>query len=511
MATPRSTNPLVSRIREDNIFSGGTQSNLRSAMDQTYANLRGGNGPQTDFGQQNALNNAGIYEPGSFGAQNAAANGTGYAATPEQISSGQGAVGLFSSGVGAPRGGGSSSLNIATGNIFGGGIPAGERAAATGAPVGNQIAGVISGLGDEGAKYAYNSALMQSGINLNPEGQNPADYANGVRAAQNIFGRFYNADGSPKSAGSAGGVGGPVTAYAPTDLRQRAISANGGGVFGQGDVGASFDGMNAQGGRKFSLGQIYPGTGDGQVPNPIAPSAPTPFAASAPKQDTFSRNAKGFQDHIVAQQMAAGLSKGLEPGYMIDPERPNSVKPIPGSLAELNYKKAQVDAAGKAQDSVDAKNAQTEKVRQVTEVAGNVVSNIDSILPKIDSLTAGPVGGVAQHVPGTPGYNVGAILKGVKANLGVQQLQSMRDASKTGASGFGQLSEKELDVVTSTVANLDQAQDPEQLKAGLAKVRDHFNAWKLSYEAGQKAASGTLSPQEQAKTLLAIRRATPKK
>ncbi len=462
------SNPLIEKIRSDGLIGLGPRGAIGEQNDATFANLRAPTG--------------GYPAPGVGGMP----------PTPDVFSGG------MAPAPAAPISASTSPLNTATGNIFGGRTPIAERNAALSASVPEQVAGVISGLDDTNRMDVFNQRLMDAGINS----ENMAENRGTVKAIyRNVF-----SEGLPAGApGSASGLpsGVPVTSYAPTGLRDRAIAANGRVIFGQGDVGVSSPGLNAQGGRKFSLGQFMPVNGNTDPINPdpamqIAPSAPA--APRAPQRDVYADNAKAFKEHLVTQQMNAGVLKGIPPGYMLDPNRPNAIMPIPGGPAEDKVKENAIAATEK-------KAAQDEKIRQVVETSNNVVSSIDDIVPKIDSLTAGPIGGVAQHLPGTSGYNVGSILKGVKANLGVQQMQAMREASKNGASGFGQLSEKELDVLTSTVSNLDQAQDPEQLKKGLSKVRDHFNAWKLSYDAGQKAAQGTLSPSEQAKAILAIRKA----
>src|SRR5690606_31260540 len=66
-------------------------------------------------------------------------------------------------------------------------------------------------------------------------------------------------------------------------------------------------------------------------------------------------------------------------------------------------------------------------------------------------------------------------------NLGFDQLQAMRDASPTGGS-LGQVSERELTFLQGTVANLNPNLGEERLKEQLAKVKRHYENWKLTLQ-----------------------------
>ncbi len=465
--TMTKNNQLIDKIKSDGLFGGGVQGDMRAAMDSTYSNLRA----PTSVPQQDTPFTGGM---------NAPAAGTNTLAPVNPA-------------------------NVAAGNIFGVGMPTGERNAIATASAPEQLAGYISGTEDQGRIAMFQEKLAQSGFNLNPVGQLPEEYQGALQGARNVYNSIFATPGQAPSSPSS-----TNQFFAPSGLRGSALDAGGNPVISP--TGAIVTGtpgqMTGDDGRALPLGQQR-GANFTLRQNPFAVAAAQTQTQTAPQRTAgampttptaYDKNLSAFKDHLIAQQMQAGLMKGIPPGYMLDPDKPNAIKPIPGGPAEAKVREDALAASEK-------QAAQTEKVRQVVETSNNVVGSINDIMPKIDNLTAGPIGGVAQHLPGTPGYNVGVLLKGIKANLGVQQLQSMREASKTGASGFGQLSEKELDVLTSTVANLDQAQDPEQLKKGLSAVRDHFNAWKLSYEAGQKAAQGTLSPSDQAKAILAIRQA----
>lgn len=119
--------------------------------------------------------------------------------------------------------------------------------------------------------------------------------------------------------------------------------------------------------------------------------------------------------------------------------------------------------------------------------AEQVIGHIDSALNQTNPLTAGAVGNVLGRIPGTPATDLRAVLTTIKANLGFQELQAMRDASPTGGA-LGQVAVQELESLQSTIASLDPNQSPEQLRRGLNQVKFHFNNWKqvMQRAAGQQ-------------------------
>ena len=76
----------------------------------------------------------------------------------------------------------------------------------------------------------------------------------------------------------------------------------------------------------------------------------------------------------------------------------------------------------------------------------------------------------------TDARNLQAKLETVKANLGFDRLQQMRDNSPTGGA-LGAVAVQELTALQSTVASLDQLQSPPQLRNALDKIDRHYTRW----------------------------------
>lgn len=161
----------------------------------------------------------------------------------------------------------------------------------------------------------------------------------------------------------------------------------------------------------------------------------------------------------------AAIAGQIEPGYEPDPTQPGAIRPIKGSSA---WQKSESDKQSK-QDSVMIAKSRSD----------TIINTVDEVLPQINQLTSGFGGTVLSKINGTEANNVRKTIQTIKSALAVEVLQQMRAASKNGASGFGQFSEKELDVVQSEIANLDQDQTPEQLIKNLSKVKTHFNRFKM--------------------------------
>lgn len=110
-----------------------------------------------------------------------------------------------------------------------------------------------------------------------------------------------------------------------------------------------------------------------------------------------------------------------------------------------------------------------------------VTSNIDALIPQLDedlaswlpSTNAGFGGKILSAIPGSDAYDFAARLETIKANIGFDKLQAMRDASPTGGA-LGQVSEMELRQLNASMGNLDIGQSPEQLRENLIAVREQY-------------------------------------
>lgn len=152
------------------------------------------------------------------------------------------------------------------------------------------------------------------------------------------------------------------------------------------------------------------------------------------------------------------------------------------ALAESSRKVKQAEALGaglgQAQAIAEAEAPiKAERARQQITVIDNVIAEVDAAMANVDWSTVGAVGTLQQAVPGTPAYDLAQSLLTIKANLGFDRLQQMRESSPTGGA-LGQVAVQELGALQASIASLDQAQSGEQLRKNLRRVREHYENWK---------------------------------
>ena len=153
------------------------------------------------------------------------------------------------------------------------------------------------------------------------------------------------------------------------------------------------------------------------------------------------------------------------------------------------------DLKEKAAERADKKLAAAEGA---VNAADRIIGKVDEALPLVSGLTAG-LGSVTSFIPGTSGANLRSTLETIKANLGFDRLQQMRDASPTGGA-LGQVAVKELDALQSSVSSLDLNQSPERLRNNLEQIKTHYARWrqatlgKLPEEKRTEPGAGSLTP-----------------
>ena len=94
-----------------------------------------------------------------------------------------------------------------------------------------------------------------------------------------------------------------------------------------------------------------------------------------------------------------------------------------------------------------------------------MLETISRAKPLVTEGTAG-IGSFRALIPGTRAKDLQSLVETIRANIGFDQLQAMRDASPTGGA-LGQVSEREISFLQSVLANLELSQSPEQLSANL--------------------------------------------
>lgn len=187
-----------------------------------------------------------------------------------------------------------------------------------------------------------------------------------------------------------------------------------------------------------------------------------------------------------------------------EPAPGGGIQPMPGSQPAIE----QQQGAARAQSAMNT-------LEQKHEV---VSTQLDRALANANFWTTGTIGGITSAVPGSPAYDLARTLDTIKANIGFEELQTMRDNSPTGGA-LGQVTERELAFLQSTVANIEQAQSEQQLRENLLLLKRYMQmsqeqrraAFAQQYGGGQPAGAGaapigggTSSPTSGGYTILGV-------
>ena len=167
-----------------------------------------------------------------------------------------------------------------------------------------------------------------------------------------------------------------------------------------------------------------------------------------------------FQQMQLAQ--AAGNRQPPPAGYRYTADG-RGLEPIPGGPAAI-----------KAEDRAMQQATRQEFKARAGET---VVQDIGRALTVIDENpnTVGPIASrVVGMVPGTAPDILQGHIDSIASNVGVDQLQAMREASPTGGA-LGQVTEKQQARLEGLLGNLKTTQDREVLKDNLKRISNLYN------------------------------------
>lgn len=183
-------------------------------------------------------------------------------------------------------------------------------------------------------------------------------------------------------------------------------------------------------------------------------------ALDARRQEMFAQN--------QAMQNNGFDLGGLQPKIEVPKELRGNPK------AEQKYLES---AAGELAKSSAERQGETPKAAaRISDFVGkmkNLNQTLDEAISMVGPTTAG-IGSNLKDVPivgrGTKSKDLDSLLNTIRADAAFSELQTMRDNSPTGGA-LGQVSERELALLTSAAAALDQEQSPQQLRKNLLNYK----------------------------------------
>lgn len=215
----------------------------------------------------------------------------------------------------------------------------------------------------------------------------------------------------------------------------------------------------------------------------------------------------------VGRQPASSTSTAKPPAsiseYQLYREQATQAGEEPMSFYNFRRNISEQEAAGRTSGTVNTKadiEAERERPQKIMAARSrinqidNTIANIDGAIGMADWWAVGPNAQILQSLGATDARDLRAKLEPIKAALAFDRLQEMRDASKTGGA-LGQVSERELDLLSGAVQSLDTAQSVGSLLDSLKRVRTHYERLR-KIQRGQEAllsgAQFVTTPQEAA-------------
>lgn len=148
---------------------------------------------------------------------------------------------------------------------------------------------------------------------------------------------------------------------------------------------------------------------------------------------------------------------------------------IGGGLTNVRQQLLEEKLATEREKKTAAAEATVGRLENLIDSTSNVMTTIDKAKGQVSGTTAGMGGRLLGWT--TSSTDLEETLNTVKANLGFDRLQQMRNESKTGGA-LGQVAVKELDRLEAARASLNRAQSPEQLKTNLDNVYEAYRRWR---------------------------------
>lgn len=226
----------------------------------------------------------------------------------------------------------------------------------------------------------------------------------------------------------------------------------------------------------------------GRAPAGAAPVKPSGSYSGPGYAGGSAEAASNDQRFILQRELEAATKQGRtadvaalnrELARLPGGAAPASVPPVPGIRVQSEAEK--IGAATKAREDAALNSGEAgRKAKDRKDFAINSANTVIGVVDEASDLvgysTAGLLSGLSG-VRGSSAKDLAAKLETIKANLGFDRLQQMRDMSPTGGA-LGSVAVQELTALQSTVSSLDQGQSPPQLKASLAKIKKHYEKWR---------------------------------
>ena len=142
--------------------------------------------------------------------------------------------------------------------------------------------------------------------------------------------------------------------------------------------------------------------------------------------------------------------------------------------------------------SVSARKKEQQGIQNQIDTISADLENINEALQLVSPRSAG-IAGVLGIVPQTDARRVQKLIEGIDAAKVFNELTKLREASASGASGLGQVTEREISLLQNRLRVLDPFGEPDKLKADLQYIA---NAWTSIQDRLKESQTPTGQPTE---------------
>lgn len=192
----------------------------------------------------------------------------------------------------------------------------------------------------------------------------------------------------------------------------------------------------------------------------LAPAAPASMTIGTPNAVKVAKDAAELEGTRITNQAKSATA------------------PYDARIAKANATKAEADAdaaiaAGRDKPILDPAIAQAVKGLGLDELLLSVAAARKEIGSGRATGIPGAIGGM---VPGSYRNNLLGSIDSIQGAVIMEKLQQLKDASKTGASGMGALSEREGARLAASIASMNPNMSADKLLESLATIERHANA-----------------------------------
>jgi hypothetical protein len=177
----------------------------------------------------------------------------------------------------------------------------------------------------------------------------------------------------------------------------------------------------------------------------------------------------------VSQQMGGGQQMapaGMQPQQPMAPQGPFGQQP---QNAPVQQPDGTVITPLPTSPVQQQKQNEHDRLRYIQgDLVNDELNRSLNMLNEKGGAVAGFVGNMTSGIPGLPSHDFSQMLDTIKANIGFDKLQSMREASPTGGA-LGQVSEFENRLLQAVFGSLAQSQSPEQLRYNMMRLQNTYN------------------------------------